>query len=99
MIKTKGERVSPKEIESVLHNLAEISEASVFGTADPIFGQAIVACIVTKQDAVVSEKEIKKFCTQNLEQFMVPKYIDFKKEFPKSPSGKVNKKLMSEEFA
>lgn len=98
MIKTKGERVSPKEIESILHELEGISEVAVFGVPDHVFGQAIVAYIALKKDITLTEQQIRKYCTQNLEPFMVPKYLKFIDEFPKSASGKIDKKSISENY-
>jgi acyl-coenzyme A synthetase/AMP-(fatty) acid ligase len=47
MIKAKGERVSPKEIENCLREIDGVAEAVVIGVPDAIFGQAIKAFIVT----------------------------------------------------
>ena len=98
MIKTKGERVSPKEIEAILHGMDGISEVAVFGIPDHIFGQAIVACIRLKKGKTISEHELKKYCTQNLEPFMVPKHFEFMDDFPLSASGKIDKKLIAENY-
>ena len=98
MIKTKGERVSPKEIEAVLHNMDGIADVAVFGVPDHVFGQAIVACIRLNNGTAISERELKKYCTDNLEPFMVPKYFKFMDDFPLSASRKIDKKLMAEDY-
>jgi long-chain acyl-CoA synthetase len=95
MIKTKGERVSPKEIEDALCEMDGVVEAAVIGVPEEIFGQAIKAFIVTKEKSNLSEKMIMKYCTKNLEPFMVPKYIEFMDSLPKTPNGKVDKKKLS----
>lgn len=95
LIKTKGERVSPKEIENVLCEIEEVADAAVVGVPDEIAGQAIKAYIVLKQEASLNKEEILKHCVKNLEPFMVPKYIEFMQELPKSPSGKIDKKRLS----
>jgi len=94
MIKTKGERVSPKEIENVLFELEDVSEAAVIGVPDKIFGQVITAYIVLKKGKRLTDKAVLKYCTANLEPFMVPKYIEFRDAFPKSSSGKIDKKKL-----
>ena len=94
LIKTKGERVSPKEIENALCDMDGVVEAAVIGVPDDIFGQAIKAFIVTDKKSEFTEKKILKYCTRNLESFMVPKYIEFIDSFPKSPSGKIDKKQL-----
>jgi acyl-CoA synthetase (AMP-forming)/AMP-acid ligase II len=94
MIKTKGERVSPKEIENVLLDIDGVVEAAVVGVTDEIFGQAIKAFIVVK-DHNVNENVVLKHCAQMLESFMVPKYIEFKDILPKTSTGKLDKKLLT----
>ena len=94
LIKTKGERVSPKEIENALCDMDGVVEAAVIGVPDDIFGQAIKAFIVTDKKSALTEKKILKYCSNNLEPFMVPKHIEFKDSFPKSPSGKIDKKKL-----
>jgi acyl-coenzyme A synthetase/AMP-(fatty) acid ligase len=92
MIKTKGERVSPKEIENVLCDLEGVAEAAVIGVPDDILGQAVKAFIVKEKGADLTEKDLLNHCLKNLEAFMVPKYVEFRGSFPKSGSGKVDKK-------
>jgi acyl-CoA synthetase (AMP-forming)/AMP-acid ligase II len=92
MIKTKGERVSPKEIENVLCELEGVAEAAVIGVPDDILGQAIKAFIIKNKGTSLTEKELLSHCLKNLESFMVPKYFEFRDSFPKSASGKIDKK-------
>jgi long-chain acyl-CoA synthetase len=92
IIKTRGEKVSPKEVESVLYRLHEVSEAVVMGVPDPILGEAVGAVVVLKKGANITEEEIRRFCTQNLEDFMVPKIVEFQKFLPKTEIGKIKKK-------
>jgi acyl-CoA synthetase (AMP-forming)/AMP-acid ligase II len=94
MIKTKGERVSPKEIENTLCELEGVAEAAVIGVPDDIFGQAVKAFIVTKNNIEITEKTVMNHCLKNLEPFMVPKYLEFWDSLPKSPSGKIDKKQL-----
>jgi acyl-coenzyme A synthetase/AMP-(fatty) acid ligase len=96
LLKTKGERVSPKEIEACLHDLEGIAEAAVIGVPDDILGQAIKAFIVTDRQVELTETLLMKYCQQNLEPFMVPKYIEFRDALPKSPNGKIDKKMLKE---
>lgn len=94
MIKTKGERVSPKEIENALHDMDGIAEAAVTGVQDEILGQAIKAFIVKNSKFELSEKDIMNYCARNLESFMVPKYVEFRDSLPRSSRGKIDKKRL-----
>ena len=95
MIKTKGERVSPKEIENVLYEMDGVSEAAVIGVPDDIFGSAIKLFVVPKKNDGLTERQVMAFCKENLEPFMVPKYIEIRNALPKSNSGKIDKKKLN----
>ena len=97
LIKTKGERVSPKEIENAISEIEGVAEVAVIGVPDDVLGQAIKAFVVPRDGIGLDEDRIKRYCTENLEPFMVPKYIEFNKYLPKSPSGKIDKKRLKKE--
>lgn len=95
IIKSRGEKVSPKEVENVLFTHEKISEAAVVGDPDPVLGQSIRAIVTLMPDEESSEKEILTHCRKHLEDFMVPQKIEFRAELPKSPNGKIDKKQLS----
>jgi acyl-coenzyme A synthetase/AMP-(fatty) acid ligase len=72
-----------------------VVEAAVIGVPDEIFGQAIKAFIVTKDESKLNEKSVMSHCMKSLEPFMVPKYVEFRNALPKSTSGKIDKKNLS----
>lgn len=92
IIKCRGERVSPKEIENTLYGMEEILNARVIGVPDPIFGQAIKAEIVLKDDHDIDGRRIKAYCRKHLEDLMVPQIIEFVKDLPISTSGKIKRR-------
>lgn len=91
IIKSRGEKVSPVEIENVIYKITGIKEVAVIGISDEILGESIVAFITTHASAQISEKEILQECTSNLEMFMVPQRIVFLDEMPKNTNGKIDK--------
>jgi amino acid adenylation domain-containing protein len=95
IIKTRGEKVAPKEVEAVLHAHPGIAEAVVVGLPDAVLGQAISALVVLS-DAALSEKDIIRHCAKHLEDFMVPKSIEFRSELPKTETGKISRRLAAE---
>ena len=95
IIKTRGEKVAPKEVEAVLHSCPGIAEAVVIGVDDPLLGQAIRA-IVVLSDPALTDREIIRFCAKNLEDFMVPKSVEFRPSLPKTDTGKVSRRLAAE---
>jgi amino acid adenylation domain-containing protein len=98
MIKSKGERISPKEIENILCSIDGVAEAAVIGVPDEILGQVIKAFIVKKDGFQTETNDILYYCSKNMESFMVPKFIEFIKELPKSPNGKIDKKILKQEI-
>ncbi|MGO4574245.1 class I adenylate-forming enzyme family protein [Microvirga sp. 2TAF3] len=95
IIKTRGEKVAPKEVEAVLHFCPGIIEAVVVGVPDPILGQALRAIVVV-EDATLTEREIIRHCAAHLEDFMVPKAVIFRADLPKTDTGKVSRRLAAE---
>ena len=91
IIKSRGEKVAPKEVENVLVNIAGVKEAAVIGVADDILGQAVKAFVVLEAGAKLSEKEVIFACQRQLENFMVPKYVVFTDDLPKTTTGKIKK--------
>jgi long-chain acyl-CoA synthetase len=96
IIKTRGEKVSPVEVENALHGIAGIREAAVVGIPDELLGAAIRAYIVLEPGASLSGKQIRALSAGVLENFMVPKEIVFCDDLPKTPTGKVSKRLLLE---
>ena len=92
MIISGGVNVYPREIEEVLYSHPAVSEASVIGLPDEHWGEVVKAVIVLKEDAHVTGGEIIEFCGRNLAGFKKPKSVDFWRELPKSPQGKILKK-------
>ena len=94
MIKSKGERISAKEVENTISSMVGVVEVAVIGVPDAILGQAIKAFIVPADVARMTEKEVLKFCSGHMETFMVPRYIEFMDSLPKTPNGKIDKKRL-----
>jgi len=90
IIKSRGEKVAPKEVEGILYGIPGVVEAAIIGVPDPILGQALKAFLV--QDGVdLTEAQVLAYCRAHLEDFMVPKYVEFRDELPKTSTGKIKK--------
>ena len=92
IIKSRGEKVSPKEVEVVLYALEDITGAAVIGVKDDLFGEAIKGFVVLKDGSEMTEKDILAHCSANLEDFMVPQMIEIRDSLPMTSSGKITKK-------
>jgi len=95
IIKSRGEKVSPKEIENVLYSHPDVAEAAVVGVPDPILGQAVKAVIAPKDGCQLDDKEILRHCANHLEDFMVPKWVEVRPSLPKTGNGKIDKRELS----
>ncbi len=92
IIKVRGERVSPKEIENVLYRLEDVVETRVTPVPDKIMGNAIKAEVVLRTNSGLRIDHILHHCRDNLEDLMVPKYVEIVDNLPKSDAGKILKK-------
>jgi long-chain acyl-CoA synthetase len=92
IIKSRGEKVSPKEVESVLYEMPGVREAAVIGVPDPVLGMAIKAVVVADAQARLSERDVIRHCAKRLEDFMVPKTVEFRDALPKSDNGKISRR-------
>jgi acyl-coenzyme A synthetase/AMP-(fatty) acid ligase len=97
IIKTRGEKVSPVEVENSMHGIPGVREVAVIGIEDALLGQAIRAYVVLEPDAGLNEKQLRAACAARLENFMVPKEFVMVTELPKTATGKVSKKLLIEQ--
>lgn len=91
VIKSRGEKVAPKEVENALMNITGVREAAVIGVPDDLLGQAVKAFVVLDPGVTMEGKDLQKECQKRLESFMVPKYIELVAELPKTTTGKIKK--------
>ncbi len=95
IIKSRGEKVAPKEVENMLMNIPGVKEAAVIGVPDDILGEAVKAFVVFEEGVTMSEKQLQKECQSRLESFMVPKFFVVAASLPKTDTGKIKKTGLS----
>jgi len=98
MIKSGGVNIFPAEIEDTLMKHPAIQEVAVIGVPDREWGESIKALVVLKPGARGTEQEIRNFCRERIADFKVPKSVDFVSELPKSPFGKILKRVVRDEY-
>jgi acyl-CoA synthetase (AMP-forming)/AMP-acid ligase II len=91
IIKTLGEKVSPKEVENVLYALRGVRQAVVIGVPHPVLGMAIKAVVAADPEAGLTERDVIAHCAKNLETFMVPASVEFRDELPQTATGKLRR--------
>jgi len=94
MINVSGFKVWPREVEEVLYEHPAVKEAAVIGAADPRRGETVKAHIVLMGNLEVTEEQIIQFCKSKMATFKVPTKVEFAKELPKTPVGKVLRRAL-----
>jgi len=98
MIKCAGNRVSPTEVEGVIHASKKIQDAIVIGIPDNIYGEVIKAIVVPRPSVNTNEKELLSHCKKFLPPYMIPKFIEFRKELPCNANGKLDRAKVKKEI-
>lgn len=89
IIKSRGQKVSPKEVEAVIYQIPGVVEAAVVGVESELWGETIQAHLVVEPESDLDEKKVIQFCRQHLEDYMVPESVVFHDELPKTDSQKI----------
>ena len=97
IIKTRGEKVSPVEVENALHRIRGVREAAVIGITDPLLGEAVRAVIVADPAVELTPQSIRAGCASLLEPHMVPSQVVFRETLPRTSNGKVDKRQLIDE--
>jgi len=96
MINVSGFNVYPNEIENVVANHPKVMEVAAVGVPDKKSTEAVKIYVV-KSDESLTEEELNAYCDENLTGYKTPKYIEFKKELPKTNVGKILRRELREE--
>jgi amino acid adenylation domain-containing protein len=91
MIKSRGEKVPPREVEEVLRAAEGVSEAAVIGVPHKLLGEAVQAHVATRPGTDLDARALIAYCAQRLEDYMVPHEVVFHEELPKTANGKLDK--------
>ena len=94
IIKVRGKRISPKEIEAVILALPEVIDCTIEGVEDEIEGEMLKAIVTVRKDCIglLTKDRLVQHCSKSLALFKVPQIYEFKDELIISPTGKKVKK-------
>jgi fatty-acyl-CoA synthase len=96
MVIRGGENLYPREIEEVLFEHPAVGSAQVIGVPDERMGEELMAWIVLREGATVTDDELRAFCRTRVAHFKVPRYVKVVDEFPMTVTGKIQKFRMRE---
>jgi acyl-coenzyme A synthetase/AMP-(fatty) acid ligase len=72
-----------------------VAEAAVIGVPDEVLGAAIKAVIRLQVGVNLTMEQVIHWCSQKLENFMIPKFVEFQRELPKTATGKISKRELA----
>jgi acyl-CoA synthetase (AMP-forming)/AMP-acid ligase II len=98
MIIRGGENIYPAEIEDAMRGLAAIVDVSVLGVPDERYGEQVAAFVRLVDGASLTEEEMREQLGSRVARYKVPRYLVVVDEFPVTPSGKVRKFKLREQF-
>ena len=99
MIISGGMNIFPSEIEAVLREHATVSDAAVVGLPDEKWGEIVCAVIEAAPGSIVDERAIIDYCTERLASYKKPSSVKVIDELPRTPSGKLKKFILREQFS
>ena len=91
MIISGGENIYPVEIENILMQHSAVADVAIIGVPDDKWGETVKA-LVCKADESVTEDELMDYCREYLAHYKCPASIEWVKQLPRNPSGKILKK-------
>jgi long-chain acyl-CoA synthetase len=95
LIISAGENIYPREIEDVLSQHPKVKEVAVIGVEDDVRGEVPKAFVIVRDGVTLEEKELRSFCRERLANYKVPKHFQIVADLPRTPTGKVLKRMLS----
>jgi long-chain acyl-CoA synthetase len=95
MILVSGFNVYPNEVEDVIAMMPQVLEVAAVGVPDERSGEAVKVVIVPKDPALTAEQVIAH-ARENLTGYKLPRYVEFRKELPKTNVGKILRRELRE---
>ncbi len=99
MIISGGENVYPAEVESILYRHPAIKEAALIGVPDDKWGEVGRAIVVKEPGRSLSEEDVIEFLRGFLARYKVPKSVIFVDALPKTGAGKIDKKVLMQQYS
>ena len=97
LINRGGEKISPLEVDAILLQHPCVAEAVCFGVPDVKYGEAVQAAVVLSESG--SEDDIRAFCGEHMTDFKVPDRVYLVDSFPRTATGKIQRRHVAAEFA
>jgi crotonobetaine/carnitine-CoA ligase len=90
-IRRRGENISAVELENIARRHPRVGDAAAFAVPSPAGEHEVKLDVVSSDELPVDLDQLHQWLTENLPRFMVPRYLEQRKSFPKTPSQRVEK--------
>jgi crotonobetaine/carnitine-CoA ligase len=87
-IRRRGQNISTWEVEQVVNSHPAVAESVAYGVPSELSEEEVKVAVVLRAGAALAEAELRAFCSDRMAKYMVPAYIDFRAEIPKTATGK-----------
>jgi long-chain acyl-CoA synthetase len=94
MVISGGVNIYPAEIEAVLALMPGVRDCAVFGIPDEEFGEALAAAVQTEPGVALEAEMIRKYLSDRIANYKVPRLVSFHAELPREESGKIFKRRL-----
>lgn len=96
IIKSRGEKVPPREVEEVLHGAPGVHEVAVVGVPDRLLGEAVHAHVSPSEGDELDPASLKRLCAEHLEDYMVPQQVVIHDQLPRTSNGKIDRLALAD---
>jgi crotonobetaine/carnitine-CoA ligase len=90
-IRRRGENISSYELERIINQHPAVAESAAFGVPSELGEDEVMVAVVRKPDTELEAEELVEFCTERMAAFMIPRYVDFRDQLPKTATERVQK--------
>jgi long-chain acyl-CoA synthetase len=97
MINVSGFKVWPAEVEKYLYQIPQVQEVAVYGLPHSEKGEQVAAAVVPKAGERLTADDVIAYCRDNIAAYKVPARVDIVGELPKSPTGKILKRILRDQ--
>jgi len=97
IIRKKGENISAREIEAVIESSGKVAEVAVVAVPAALGEDEILAAVVLKQGEILTAEAVVDLCKARLAAFKMPRYVQFRRDLPKTATARVAKHLIRAE--
>jgi carnitine-CoA ligase len=96
-IRRRGENISSYELERIVNQHPQVAESAAVGVPSELGEDDVMVVIVPKGDEELAPEELIEFCSERMAAFMVPRYVRFREELPKTATQRVQKFQLRDE--